>query len=51
LNLAEITDYIPEHPDDGNWSHLVKRVMDVPDDGHTSKVIHALMHGQKVCKL
>jgi Questin oxidase-like len=50
LHLNEITDYVPKHPDDGSWNQLVKRALEVPDDGHTSKVIRALMHGQKVCQ-
>jgi hypothetical protein len=29
---------------------LVKRAMDVPDNGLTIKVIRALMHVQNVCK-
>lgn len=48
LHLNEITDYEPKHPDDGSWKQLAKRALEVPDDGHTSKVIRALMHGQKL---
>lgn len=44
VDLHEITDYSPKSPQD-EWPQLIKRATAVEDDGHTSKVIRALIHG------
>ena len=49
LYLNEIFDYSPKYPSEG-WESLIKRATEVEDDGHTSKVIRALIHGQQVSK-
>ena len=46
LLLNEITDYLPKQPTDG-WEQIFKRVDRHQDDGHASKFIRALAHGQQ----
>lgn len=45
LLLAEITDYKPKQ--DSGWDEIIKRVNTMEDDGHASKLIRALAHGQE----
>lgn len=44
LSLAEITDYKPRQ--DSSWEEIIKRVNQLEDDGHASKLIRALANGQ-----
>ena len=32
------------------WSGIIDRVLRVKDDGHASKLIRALAHGERICK-
>ena len=55
LYLKEITNYKPRQtPSDldgpNPWAGLIKRATEVGDDGHASKVIRALIHGQETSK-
>jgi hypothetical protein len=52
LSLTEIQDYVPRKPVPGEdeWPSLIRRALEIQDDGHTVKVIRALIHGQQVCK-
>ncbi|KAI4279188.1 MAG: hypothetical protein LQ337_000423 [Flavoplaca oasis] len=47
--LDEIVHYRPKHPE-GCWDEIFKRVVEHEDDGHASKLIRALKHGQQICK-
>ena len=49
LHLDEITNYVPKSLQD-QWPRLIKRATAVEDDGHTSKVVRALIHGQQASK-
>ena len=49
INLDEITNYKPKNPNDG-WPEIIRRVDTFPDDGHASKLIRAIAHGQEVSK-
>ena len=54
-DLGEISGYIPRHPPSDlegpkSWAGLMKRATEVGDDGHASKVIRALIHGQQTSK-
>jgi hypothetical protein len=48
LLLSEITDYSPKH--DGDWASVFSRVANFDDDGHASKLVRALAHGQRACE-
>lgn len=54
LNLEDIASYKPRHPSDfegpNPWAGLMKRATEVGDDGHASKIIRALIHGQQTSK-
>jgi hypothetical protein len=50
LLLDEITTYKPKHGVDAPWEDVFGRVRALPDDGHASKFVRALAHGEKVCK-
>jgi hypothetical protein len=45
----EIKNYQPKNPDD-DWSGIIRRVDKFPDDGHASKLVRALAHGEQACK-
>jgi hypothetical protein len=49
LLLDEITCYTPAD-NDGSWERIIERVNALPDDGHASKLVRALAHGEQVCK-
>ena len=49
LRQDEITQYEPKHKDDG-WHEIIKRIDAVEDDGHASKLVRALAHGEVFCK-
>ena len=48
LRLEEIVNYKAKHPGQ-DWKALIDRVNAIEDDGHASKLVRALAHGQKVC--
>lgn len=49
LLLDEIVKYQPKNPKDG-WPEIIRRVDGFSDDGHASKLVRALAHGEQVCK-
>ncbi|KAJ4377491.1 hypothetical protein N0V83_000316 [Neocucurbitaria cava] len=49
----EITHYQPKKHDNsgtGGWDDIIKRVNALEDDGHASKLIRALAHGEQACE-
>jgi hypothetical protein len=48
LLLSEITHYAPTK--DSDWDGIIARVTSISDDGHASKLIRALAHGQQACQ-
>lgn len=46
--LDDIRDYKPKQP--SGWDGIQDRVCKFYDDGHASKLIRALAHGQQICK-
>jgi hypothetical protein len=48
LPLAEITNY--KSKQDSTWPQIFQRVTSFPDDGHASKLVRALAHGEKACE-
>lgn len=48
LREIEITGYEPKQKDDG-WAEIFKRVDVFRDDGHASKLVRALAHGEAFC--
>lgn len=44
--LDEIQDYAPRHP--SGWDDVFARVRRFEDDGHASKLVRALAHGQRI---
>lgn len=47
LLLDEIVNY--RSPRDGSWDASIKRIIPLSDDGHASKLVRALAHGEQVC--
>lgn len=47
LHLDEIKNYKPKQP--SGWDKVIERVRALEDDGHASKLVRALAHGQQVC--
>lgn len=47
LSVDEIKNYKPTSNSD--WDGLIKRINRFEDDGHASKLVRALAHGQKTC--
>jgi hypothetical protein len=47
LPLDEITNY--KSKQDSSWPQIFQRVTSFPDDGHASKLVRALAHGEKAC--
>lgn len=53
LLLDEIKNYKPKKPTKGTadpWLDIISRINDFEDDGHASKLVRALAHGQKICE-
>ena len=48
IKLDEIRTYRPNKPSD--WDKVFQRVREFDDDGHASKLVRALAHGQKICE-
>ncbi|KAI9788664.1 MAG: hypothetical protein M1833_002900 [Piccolia ochrophora] len=51
--LGEVLSYEPKKPtseSDDPWGPIVERVIAHNDDGHASKLVRALAHGQAACK-
>jgi hypothetical protein len=48
LHLDEVTKYKPNR--DSNWDGIIQRVRALPDDGHASKLVRALAHGEQACQ-
>lgn len=46
--IDEIVNYKPKIP--GSWDKVFERVQNLPDDGHASKLVRALAHGEAICK-
>jgi hypothetical protein len=47
--LEEIKNYRPREPE-GGWTGIVRRVDGLLDDGHASKLVRAIAHGEQACK-
>lgn len=47
--LDEIKNYQPKQRD-GGWAGITRRVDQLPDDGHASKLVRAIAHGEQACK-
>lgn len=47
--LDEIKNYQPKKPD-GGWAGITRRVDQLLDDGHASKLVRAIAHGEQACK-
>jgi len=54
LLLNEITNYQPTSTtplnSQSSWDDIIKRVNRLEDDGHASKLVRALKHGEEACK-
>ncbi|KAF1968750.1 hypothetical protein BU23DRAFT_479364 [Bimuria novae-zelandiae CBS 107.79] len=50
LMLDEITNYQPSSGRNSSWDEVIKRVNAHSDDGHASKLVRALAHGEQACK-
>lgn len=48
LHGNELADYKPRVPDQATWDALVARANKIEDDGHISKLLRALAHGQLI---
>jgi hypothetical protein len=49
LHLSEIMGYEEARPEGKGWEGVIGRVNGMQDDGHASKLVRALAHGEKVC--
>ncbi|KAF2448756.1 hypothetical protein P171DRAFT_428775 [Karstenula rhodostoma CBS 690.94] len=49
LLMDDLTSYESSDKDD-SWERVIERVNALPDDGHASKLVRALAHGEQVCK-
>jgi hypothetical protein len=47
LDIAEITEYQPKK--DSTWEGIIARANEFQDDGHGSKLVRALAHGEAAC--
>ncbi|KAL8772761.1 MAG: hypothetical protein Q9209_002106 [Squamulea sp. 1 TL-2023] len=47
--LDEVVNYRPKYPEDG-WDGVIRRVLEHEDDGHASKLVRALRHGEEICR-
>jgi hypothetical protein len=53
LLLDEIENYKPNKPTSTSadpWHDIIERIKNFEDDGHGSKLVRALAHGQQICK-
>ncbi|ORY19300.1 hypothetical protein BCR34DRAFT_621122 [Clohesyomyces aquaticus] len=50
LLLDEITNYHPKAGNAAGWEDVFERARKFEDDGHLSKLVRALAHGEKFCK-
>ncbi|KAK5122385.1 hypothetical protein LTR85_003969 [Meristemomyces frigidus] len=48
IRINDIRDYKPKKP--SGWDEIEDRVCRLEDDGHASKLVRALAHGQKICE-
>lgn len=48
LSTDEISNYKPKMP--SSWDDIITRVRKTEDDGHASKLVRALAHGEKLCE-
>jgi len=48
IHLSEIRNYKPKAP--SGWDGIIDRICRFEDDGHASKLIRALAHGQQACE-
>ena len=48
IRLDLVREYNPKQP--SGWDAIHDRVTAFEDDGHASKLIRALAHGQKICE-
>jgi hypothetical protein len=48
LDASEITNYQPAH--DSAWDAVIARATSLEDDGHVSKLVRALAHGEAACE-
>ena len=48
IRMDEIRNCEPKQP--SGWDGIMDRVCLFPDDGHASKLVRALAHGQRICK-
>ena len=48
--MGEITNYKPVNPKASSWNDIYKRICEHKDDGHGSKLVRALSHGEQICK-
>jgi hypothetical protein len=46
--IDEVTTYTPHR--DAEWKDIIARVIRLEDDGHASKLVRALAHGEQACK-
>ena len=46
--MKEITNYKPARPDQSTWPDIYDRILNQSDDGHGSKLLRALSHGEQV---
>jgi hypothetical protein len=49
LLLSEVKNYRPAQPEKSSWKDVIERVTGMEDDGHVSKLVRALAHGEKAC--
>lgn len=51
IHLDEVENYVPMTKDDANpWMSIVERGLKVKDDGHTIKMLRAILHGEEVAQ-
>jgi hypothetical protein len=48
LRIDEITRYQPQKPEKAGWNSIFERAATFRDDGHASKLVRALAHGEQV---
>ena len=48
--LDEISNYRAAKPKESDWNSVIKRVLLHEDDGHASKLVRALKHGEEISK-